>query len=154
MAFILEEEDAMFTGDNVLGHGTAVFEDLATYMTSLERMRDQSSGRGYPGHGAVIEHGEKCITEYIEHRQQREREVLNVLEGATKAAEQGDSPGSGARTPMEIVKIVYRDVPVNLHEPAAGGVVQILQKLAGEGKVVQVPDGHGWQVAETSSAMM
>ncbi len=50
MAFILEEENAMFTGDNVLGHGTAVFEDLAVYLNSLSRMREQFQGRAYPGH--------------------------------------------------------------------------------------------------------
>lgn len=50
MAFILEEEDAMFTGDNVLGHGTAVFEDLTVYLDSLSRMRGQFHGRAYPGH--------------------------------------------------------------------------------------------------------
>ena len=50
MAFILEEENAMFTGDNVLGHGTAVFEDLAVYLNSLTRMREHFHGRAYPGH--------------------------------------------------------------------------------------------------------
>lgn len=40
----------MFTGDNVLGHGTAVFEDLAVYLDSLSRMREQFHGRAYPGH--------------------------------------------------------------------------------------------------------
>ena len=50
MAFILEEENAMFTGDNVLGHGTTVFEDLAVYLNSLSRMRKQFRGRAYPGH--------------------------------------------------------------------------------------------------------
>ena len=50
MAFVLEEESAMFTGDNVLGHGTAVFEELAVYLDSLSRMREQFRGRAYPGH--------------------------------------------------------------------------------------------------------
>lgn len=40
----------MFTGDNVLGHGTAVFEDLIVYLNSLSRMREQFKGRAYPGH--------------------------------------------------------------------------------------------------------
>ena len=40
----------MFTGDNVLGHGTAVFEDLTVYLDSLSRMREQFRGRAYPGH--------------------------------------------------------------------------------------------------------
>ncbi|KAI4125840.1 MAG: hypothetical protein LQ338_004045 [Usnochroma carphineum] len=160
MAFILEEEDAMFTGDNVLGHGTAVFEDLRTYMNSLERMQELFSRRAYPGHGAVLDDGKKRIAEYIAHRQQREQEVLHVLEQARETHEeiddvtQGANRDRGARSPMEIVEIVYKDVSENLHEPAAGGVVQVLQKLATEGKVVQSVDGHRWRIAERSSAMI
>ena len=82
IAFILEEEDAMFTGDNVLGHGTAVFEDLAIYLNSLNQMRDQFNGRAYPGHGEFIADGKQRIVEYIEHRKQREEEVLQALKNA------------------------------------------------------------------------
>lgn len=147
----------MFTGDNVLGHGTTVFEDLETYMTSLERMKDQVSGRAYPGHGPVIDNGRERIIEYIEHRHQREREVLHALAEAGKATEsehpariqdaaQHDNLDRGERTPMEIVKVIYHDVPENLHEPAAHGVVQILEKLATEDKVIRATDGHRWQI--------
>ena len=123
----------MFTGDNVLGQGTAVFEDLATYLSSLHRMRDQFSDRAYPGHGPVIEDGRARIKEYIQHRQQREEEVLGVLKGAEPA-----------RTAMQIVKVIYKDYPEDLHEPAEKGVVQILRKLKGEGKVVMV-ESEGWR---------
>ena len=124
MAFVLEEENAMFTGDNVLGHGTAVFEDLATYLISLGGMKEQFAGRAYPAHGAAIEDGPAKITEYIEHRRAREQQVLQTLRDTDRGA-----------TPMEIVKIVYKDYPESLYEPAALGVQQILQKLEGEGKV-------------------
>ncbi|KAL8732156.1 MAG: hypothetical protein Q9166_002903 [cf. Caloplaca sp. 2 TL-2023] len=162
MALVLEEEDAMFTGDNVLGHGTAVFEDLITYMSSLQSMREQFSGRVYPGHGPVIEDGRKRITEYIEHRHQREREVLEVLIEAQRASETEDNhasvgshdPNIGARTPMEMVKIIYKDVPENLHEPAARGVGQILQKLAKEEKIVQSEDCKRWRIAATFSSII
>ncbi|KAL8945112.1 MAG: hypothetical protein Q9211_000385 [Gyalolechia sp. 1 TL-2023] len=158
MAFVLEEEDAMFTGDNILGHGTAVFEDLRGYMTSLGWMREQFSGKAYPGHGAVIDDGRGRILEYIEHRRQREREILHALAEARKAFEtkhhagqqnavQGDTPSESARTPMEMVKVLYKDVPENLHEPAARGVVQVLEKLADEEKVVRCADGQRWQMA-------
>lgn len=163
VAFVLEEEDAMFTGDNVLGHGTAVFEDLETYMISLGRMREQFSGKAYPGHGAVIDDGRKRITEYIEHRYQRECEVLNVLTEARKARAGYNAavkpnvlsslPTTSARTPMDMVKIIYKDVPESLHEPAAHGVLQILQKLAKEEKVEQCADGQQWQIAEKSISM-
>ena len=59
---------------------------------------------------------------------------------------------------MDLVKVIYKDVPEALHVPAAGGVVQILNKLLREGKVVQVDDGgaagDGWRlVATTRSAL-
>lgn len=129
----------MFTGDNVLGHGTAVFEDLAVYLSSLHRMREQFSGRAYPGHGPVIEDGRARIGDYIQHRQQREEEVWSVLGGA-----------EDAKTSMQVVKVVYRDVPENLHEPAERGVLQVLRKLEGEGKVVKVGGGERWRVSGKS----
>lgn len=41
MCFVLEEEAALFTGDNVLGHGFTVVEDLGLYMPSLDIMKDR-----------------------------------------------------------------------------------------------------------------
>ena len=116
----------MFTGDNVLGHGTAVFEDLAVYLDSLGQMSRQFGGRIYPGHGAHVEDGPAKIAEYIAHRQQRQEEILQALKAS-----------DGETTPMGLVKVVYNDVPETLHGPAAGGVVQVLRKLEGEGMVVE-----------------
>lgn len=141
MAFILEEEDAMFTADNVLGQGTAVFEDLAKYMKSLDNMSKQFKGRAYPGHGPVIEDGPARIYEYIKHRKQREQDVLDVL-----ARDKKDG-----WTSMDIVKVIYKDYPENLWEPAEKGVLQILDKLKGEGKVVKDDKKGTWSLAEKSS---
>ena len=146
IALMLEEEDALFTGDNVLGYGTAVFEDLSTYLSSLEKMRGVFKGRAYPGHGPVIEDGPTKILEYIRHRNMREDQVIQVLK-STKA-----EPGVGAKgepdawTSMEIVKVIYKDVPENLHLPANGGVVQILRKLEEEEKVVQDERTERWSL--------
>ncbi|KAI9643307.1 hypothetical protein NHQ30_007926 [Ciborinia camelliae] len=142
MALILEEEDAMFTGDSVLGHGTAVFEDLMTYLDSLERMKGLFGGKAYPGHGAVIEDGPSKIEEYIRHRKERESQVIQVLKSAK------NKPGAiitkdeeaDEWTSMEIVKIIYKDVPENLHVPANGGIIQILHKLQADEKVVKGQD--------------
>jgi ribonuclease/clavin/mitogillin len=147
MAFILEEEDAMFTGDNVLGHGTAVFEELATYLNSLEKMRGAFRGRAYPGHGAVIADGPSKIAEYVRHRKQREDQVIQVLKSCKSSP--GREAGEGEVdewTSMEIVKIIYKDVPENLHLPANGGVMQILRKLEEEDKVVENPRTETWRV--------
>jgi endoribonuclease LACTB2 len=143
MVFVQEEEDALFTGDNVLGQGTAVFEDLATYLDSLDRMRRLVKGRAYPGHGPVLADGPAKISEYISHRRQREEQVLRTLRSSEQAAD------PGAWTAMEIVKVIYRDVPEDLHMAAAGGILQILRKLEREGKVVL--DNERWRLKDRST---
>jgi glyoxylase-like metal-dependent hydrolase (beta-lactamase superfamily II) len=140
-AFILEEEDAMFTADNVLGQGTAVFEDLATYMSSLDAMSTQFKGRAYPGHGPVIEDGPAKVLEYIKHRRQREKQVLDVLAGDK----------DGRLTSMDIVKVIYKDYPQSLWEPAEKGVLQILSKVSKEGKVEHDKGKEMWSLAAKSA---
>ena len=60
----------MFTADNVLGIGTAVFSDLDLYIDSLERMKsaciersleivDEKPTRLYTGHGPLIDDGKR-----------------------------------------------------------------------------------------------
>lgn len=137
IAFVLEEEDAMFTADNVLGHGTAVFEDLKSYISSLKKMQTQFKGRAYPGHGETIEDGGAKIIEYIQHRQQREDQVIQVLKSTNSAASSDSGRKLNEWTSMEIVKVIYKDVPENLHIPAEGGVLQVLMKLIDEGKVAE-----------------
>ena len=84
----------------------------------------------------MIEDGRARIEEYITHRRQREEEILQVLRDIKREA-----------TSMELVKVVYRDVPESLHVPAANGAEQVLQKLEAEGKVTQHQHGR-WQIAD------
>ncbi|KAK7937383.1 uncharacterized protein PG986_014251 [Apiospora aurea] len=153
MVFVFQEEDALFTGDNVLGHGTAVFEDLQTYLQSLAKMEGLVAGRGYPGHGAVLPEARAKIAEYISHRHERERQVLKVL-GSAKSSEAGIDDGDAATnriarpdhwTAMELVKVIYKSYPESLHGPASAGVLQILQKLRAEGKVAS-EDDDSWRL--------
>ncbi|KAK1777644.1 metallo-beta-lactamase domain-protein [Copromyces sp. CBS 386.78] len=146
MVLHLAEEDALFTGDNVLGHGTAVYEDLGTYLDSLERMRTLFKGKGYPGHGPVVEDGPAKIEEYIRHRQQREDQVIETLRAFTAKEDHGEG-----WTPMELVKVIYQGVPEGLHIPAAGGVIQILNKLRKEGKVTTADGGDRWRLVDRSA---
>jgi endoribonuclease LACTB2 len=153
------EVGTIFTGDAVLGHGTAVFEDLATYLQSLEKMKkaiqDLKDDRGgnaaakaFPGHGAVIDDAVTKIQEYISHRAMREREILGVLASGSTGQEHK------WWTSMQIVKVVYKDVPESLHLAAEGGVVQVLRKLEGEGRVERRElDGEVTWRLKSSSAM-
>lgn len=148
MALILEEEDAMFTGDNVLGQGTAVFEDLLTYIKSLEKMKVMFNGRAYPGHGPVIQDGPSTIAEYVQHRQLREDQVIEVLKSDRRNPGEPFKDEPDAWTSMETVKIIYRDVPDNLHEAANRGVLQILRKLEAEDKVIEIKDTQKWHIKQ------
>lgn len=79
MCFVLEEENALFTGDNVLGHGYCVAEDLGTYTVSLRLMAGLGCTTGYPGHGAVIKNLPRKMATYIKQRDSRERQVYEAL---------------------------------------------------------------------------
>lgn len=145
----------MFTGDNVLGHGTAVFEDLLTYLQSLGKMQTAFRGRAYPGHGAVVEEGPAKIAEYIQHRKLREDQVVQVLKSAKATPSQPKNAGEEPDewTSMEIVKIIYKDIPEALHIPAEGGIMQILAKLKEEDRVVEIEgeQGEKWRIRERAA---
>jgi ribonuclease/clavin/mitogillin len=131
LCFVLEEENALFSGDNVLGIGTTVIPlrsgDLGDYMASLEKMLAAAPARIYPAHGPLIEDGQAKLREYIAHRHEREREILRVLE-------------TGPAHPIAIVRVVYRAYPEHLHPAAVQSVTQHLLKLEREGRAARAPD--------------
>ena len=132
LCYYLPEEQAVFTGDVVLGGSTTVIPaedgDLLDYMASLRRLQRLDIARIYPAHGPVIEDAQARIAEYIEHRLMRERQILSAL-------------GDGLRTIPAMVEHIYRDVPTNLHPVAAQSVASHLKKLAREDRVREHPQG-------------
>jgi len=125
LCYYLVEEEALFTGDVILGGSTTVIPsddgDLLDYLDSLRRLLDLDLKRIYPAHGPVIEDGPGKIREYIEHRLLRERQILEAL-------------GDGVETIPAIVKRIYVDVAPALHPVAALSVESHLKKLAREGR--------------------
>ena len=72
---------ALFSGDNILGETTAVFDNYYSYMNSLNQLKQliPSGIPIYPGHGEMIENGRERIQFYIDHRLEREQQILNQL---------------------------------------------------------------------------
>lgn len=126
-ALLLEEEGAVFSGDCVLGEGTAAFSDLYTYMGSLRALLALAPRRMYPGHGPVIEDPMRKLTDYIEHRNKREKQLLDALLRA----------GPGGATAMGLVRTVYAGVPESVIFAALGNVLNHLSKLEREGRAAR-----------------
>jgi glyoxylase-like metal-dependent hydrolase (beta-lactamase superfamily II) len=114
--------DVIFTGDHIMGGSTVVIEDAAAYMESLHRVAGLRPAHLYPGHGPELPDASNAITTYIEHRLDRERQIVDAVE-------------AGAGTVEEIVAVVYAEVDPSLHPAAAYQVRIQLRKLESEGRV-------------------
>lgn len=129
----IPDDEALYTADSVLGQGTAVFEDLSHYISSLRKMLDLGKGtqalypyrRLYPGHGPVVEEGDHVISTYIRHRIEREEQIVALLATA-------DQP---AWTTWSLVSKIYSTYPESLWLPAAHSVDLHLKKLEKDGVV-------------------
>lgn len=106
LSFHLPRDGAILTGDTVLGRGTTVVAwpdgDLGDYLESLRLLREhaeQAQARAIlPGHGPVLADPVGVLDAYVAHRHARLDQVREALR-------------SGARTPEDVVDVVYDDIP-------------------------------------------
>lgn len=124
LSFLLPADGVLLTGDTVLGRGSTLvaYPDgrLGDYLASLERLArlaaDGSVRRILPGHGPVIHDAAAVIAQYLGHRRSRLVQVEQAL-------------AAGARTPREVVELVYADVDPALWPAAELNVQAQLEYL-------------------------
>jgi ribonuclease/clavin/mitogillin len=105
-------------------------------MASLHKILELKPSTMYPGHGPHIEDQASSIAkveEYINHRNERERQIIAVLEE------------KGAVTSREIVEVLYAGLGTGVYIAAEKPVVAHLKKLEIDGKVVKTADGK-WKL--------
>jgi glyoxylase-like metal-dependent hydrolase (beta-lactamase superfamily II) len=126
VAFLLREERALFAGDLVMAGSSIMIAppdgDVVVYLGSLARIRALGLARIYPGHGAVIDAPADVIDATIQHRWDRERQILEALR-------------HGPARIADLVSRMYIDVPASRHPMAARSVHAHLIKLLAEGRV-------------------
>jgi glyoxylase-like metal-dependent hydrolase (beta-lactamase superfamily II) len=121
---------ACFTGDAVLGQGSVFVSPyrgaMAGYLEGLERLRARRDLAVIcPGHGPVVWDPQEKLTEYVEHRADRERRLLSSLDAGLRGAE-------------ELLDAVWPEVPPALRGAARVTLEAHLDKLGAEGRL---PEG-------------
>ncbi|MCO4771194.1 MAG: MBL fold metallo-hydrolase [Deltaproteobacteria bacterium] len=131
LAFREEVSRIIVAGDLVAGQGTIVIDppegDMGDYLATLARLITEGCGTLIPSHGGAIAAGEEKLLEYIAHRKMREDQLLAAL-----AKREG--------RPLDLVPILYPEVPTMFHPLASRQILAHLLKLESEGQVER-PDG-------------
>ena len=130
MAFALEDENALFCGDHVMGWSTTVIAppdgDMANYMASLDAVIARRFGTLWPTHGAPIIDPAPFLAAYREHRLDREAQVAaQVQAGQTRI--------------VDMVPVLYAAVDPRLWPAASLSVWAHLIALEKAGRVRAVP---------------
>ena len=126
VCFALKEENALFSGDHIMGWSTTVITppdgDMGDYFASLEKVRDRRFQTLWPTHGAPVREVGDFVDAYIAHRRAREVQILEAL-------------AHGHTRIKAIVPILYAAVDPRLHPAAAHSVLAHMLQLVREGRV-------------------
>ncbi len=124
LCFALAEEQAVLTGDHVMGWSSTVIPppdgDIAQYLQSLRLLLDRQDEMYYPTHGGPIHKPRTYAKALLNHRLGREKQILAQLAIRETSA-------------MQLVEVLYTNVPKALHPLAARSVVSHFIKLQKEG---------------------
>lgn len=119
-------ERTCFAGDLILGEGSSFVPpdggSLTAYLSSLRLIQEIELELIYPGHGPPITDPEAKIAEYIEHRLERERKLVEALQ-------------RGERSRRRLLAAAWDDVPERMHPVAAIVMQAHLDKLEAEGRL-------------------
>lgn len=115
-----------FTGDTVLGSGSVFIApgegSLSAYLESLRRLRALDLEVLCPGHGPYVWDPAAKLDEYLAHRLDRERRLVEALD-------------AGLRGEEELLDAAWSEVPAELRGAAALTLRAHLEKLREEGRL-------------------
>ena len=122
----LREDDVLFSGDMILGTGTTVVSpehgDMRLYIESLRKLLDYDAAIIAPGHGPEIHGANTKIRSLIDHRLDREAQILRLI-------------GEGKQTIEALFEAIYPELHPGLHDTARSQIRAHLVKLEQDGRV-------------------
>ena len=131
LCFALIEENALFSGDHVMGWSTTIIAppdgDMIAYMGSLERVIARNFKTLWPTHGSPVTEPRPFLAAYRAHRLERERQILTALRP------------DGMRI-ADIVPVLYAAVDQRLWPAASLSVLAHLIALVRHGRVTADPE--------------
>lgn len=127
VCYALKEENALFSGDHIMGWSTTVISppdgNMRQYFDSLDKVKRRGFAMLWPTHGPPVTDVTPFIDAYIAHRRAREQAILTRME-------------TGDTLIPDMVKVIYKDVDKRLHAPAAHSVLAHMIQLVEEGRVI------------------
>jgi glyoxylase-like metal-dependent hydrolase (beta-lactamase superfamily II) len=132
LCIALDAEEALFTGDHIMGWSTTVVTppdgDMRDYFASVRKLQARNDKVLWPTHGNPITDPQPFLRAYLEHREEREAQVLEQVR-------------AGVSTIKKMVEVLYADVHQQLHKAAGRSVYAHLIKLSEDG-LVAVANGE------------
>jgi glyoxylase-like metal-dependent hydrolase (beta-lactamase superfamily II) len=126
VCYALLEENALFSGDHVMGWSTTVISppdgDMGDYYASLDKVAQRGFATLWPTHGPPITDAAPFVAAYKAHRLDRERQILEQL-------------AAGHGRIGEMVPQMYAAVDARLHPAAAHSVLAHMIHLTQQGVV-------------------
>ena len=125
VCYALQEENALFSGDHIMGWSTTVISppdgNMGDYYRSLAKIRARNFTTLWPTHGPPVKDVNAFIDAYVAHRRAREEAIVARLK-------------AGDTLIPDMVKVIYKDVDARLHAPAAHSVLAHMIHLVEAGR--------------------
>lgn len=137
VCYAVQPDNGLICGDHVLGWSTSVVSppdgDMGEYLHSLQKVSDRNYATLWPGHGAAIPDTQRFIKAYIDHRHERNAQILAQLK-------------LGQTNIKKMVPVLYADIDKGLYPAACHSVFAHMIHMVKTGEVVcdgeLLLDGH------------
>lgn len=116
----LARNGMLFSGDHAMNWSSSIVSppdgDMGAYIASLRKLRQRAWQALLPGHGPIALDADDCLERLLQHRLEREAQIIETLR-------------DGGHSAAQITARIYRDTPASLHAAAERNVLAHLIDL-------------------------